>query len=359
MEVLSGGARGAGGRPARSTLAEVAQVAGVSKSTVSRALRGDATIGVQTRERIQQLATALNYAPNASARRLNRHATEVLAFDSQAFTRGGDAADPFLVELLASIMREAGVAGLDVLLCQPAPEVSDLSSYRRIVGGSYADGLILTDLAVDDPRLAYLCEQRFPHVLFGRSATNLEEANAYPYPWVEVDNRAGARAGVEHLLSLGHTRIALLGFDTIYNWQQDRVAGYRDALATAGIAVDPALMAVGGFTQDDGYRLTRMLLERGQPPTAIFAISDVLAVGAMRAARDFGLQIGREFPVMGFDGVGLGTYVTPMLTSLRQPVAQVGGMLVRLLVAFLRGDGPPAHVLLEPELVIRASTRGG
>lgn len=357
MAFSSGRSRLSGGRPTRSTLAELAQAAGVSKSTVSRALRGDATIGVQTRERIQQLAVTLNYAPNASARRLNRNSTEVLAFASVAFSRGGDAGDPFLIELLSSIMREASVSGLDLLLVQPAPELSDLSAYRRIVAGSYADGLILTDLALDDPRVGYLCDQQFPHVLFGRPSPNLEEAQAYPYPWVEVDNRAGARLGVEHLLSLGHTRIGFLGFDTIYNWQQDRVAGYRDALEAAGVAVDPALIAVGGYTQDDGQRLTRQLLEHGQPPTAIFAISDVIAVGAMRAARDFGLSVGREFPIIGFDGLGIGTYVTPTLTSLRQPVAEVGRLLVQLFVALQRDPESPRHVLLEPELVVRASTR--
>jgi DNA-binding LacI/PurR family transcriptional regulator len=337
----------------------VAREAGVNKSTVSRALRGDSTIGVQTRERIQQLAVALNYAPNANAQRLNRDRTDVLAFAPQTFTRGGDAADPFLVELLASIMSEASVLGQDVLLCQTAPDVADLSAYRRIVQGSHADGFILTDLRVNDPRVDYLCEQAFPHVLFGRSTADLAEAYEYRYPWVEVDNRAGARLGVDHLLALGHSRIAFLGGDDVYNWQRDRVAGYGDALEAAGISADPTLVTASGFTQDDGYRLTRQLLERGQPPTAIFAISDVLACGAMRAARDFGLDVGRAFPIMGFDGLGLGTYVTPTLTTLRQPVAQVGRLLVQLLIETLNGAGEPQHVLIQPELVVRASTRGG
>lgn len=359
MAISSERRRQSNGRPRRSTLAELAREAGVNKSTVSRALRGDPTIGVQTRERIQKLAAALNYAPNANAQRLNHARTDVLAFASQSFTRGGDAADPFLAELLASIMSEASACGQDVLLCQAAPDATDLSAYRRIVLGSHADGLILTDLAVRDPRVDYLREQRFPHVLFGRPASDLAEARDYPYPWVEVDNHAGARMGVEYLLSLGHTRIAFLGADDIYNWQRDRVAGYRDALAVAGITVDPSLISPSGFSQDDGYRLTRALLERGQPPTAIFAISDVLACGAMRAAHDLGLNVGRDFPIMGFDGLGLGAYVTPTLTTLRQPVGQVGQLLVRLLIDAVRGSGEPQHVLLQPELVVRASTRGG
>lgn len=346
-------------RIARPTLAELARAAGVNKSTASRALRGDRAIGSETRERIQQLADALHYEPNASARRLYRAQTDVLAFTSPSLTRGNDGPDPFLVELLSALTHEAANHQQDVLLCNSAPGPQELETYRRVVGGRHADGIILMDLRPNDPRLAYLCEKGYPHVLFGRPALDMEEARQYPYPWVEVDNRAGARAGTQHVIALGHKRIAFLGADESYICELDRLAGYRDALAEAGLAFDPALCTEGGIAQEDGYRLTRHLLEQAEPPTAIFAASDVLAVGAMRAALDAGRRVGRAFPVIGFDGLGLATFVSPSLTTLRQPIAYVGRKLVQLLIGLLRGT-PDAeqHLLLQPELIVRDSTGG-
>lgn len=346
-------------RGAHPTLAELARVAGVNKSTASRALRGDRAIGTETRERIQQLATEFNYEPNASARRLYRAQTDVLAFTSPSLTRGNDGADPFLVELLSAVTHEAALHQQDVLLCNTEPGPQELETYRRIVGGRHADGLILMDLRPDDPRLAYLREQRYPHVIFGRSSLDMDEARQYAYPWVEVDNRAGARAATAHVIARGHTRIAFLGADQAYICEIDRFAGYRDALADAGISFDTALCTDGGLTQEDGYRLTRQLLERPQSPTAIFAVSDVMAVGAMRAAHDAGRTVGYDFPVVGFDDLGLATFVSPSLTTLHQPIAYVGRLLVQLLFGLLRGlPLAESHILLSPELIVRDSTGG-
>lgn len=347
-------------RVARPTLAQLARAAGVNKSTASRALRGDRAIGTVTRERIKQLADKLHYEPNASARRLFRAQTDVLAFTSPSLTRGNDGADPFLVELLSAITHEAANHQQDVLLCSTEPGPEELDTYRRVVGGRHADGIILMDLRPDDPRLEYLCDKGYPHVLFGRSTLDMEEARHYPYPWVEVDNRAGARAGTRHVIELGHTRIAFLGADEAYICELDRLAGYRDALDAAGIPFDASLCTEGGITQEDGYRLTRQLLESARPPTAIFAASDVMAAGAMRAARDAGHTVGRQFPVIGFDDLGLATFVSPSLTTLRQPIAYVGRKLVQLLIGILRGTPEPEpHLLLQPELIVRDSTRSG
>ena len=340
---------------ARTTLAELARVAGVNKSTASRALRGDSSIGSETRQRIRELADELHYEPNVSARRLTHARTEVLAFASHTFIQGRSEADPFLVELLGAVMREAGEVGFDILLCRPVSGPKEVNVYRRVVGGRHADGFILMDLRPHDPRLPYLRDQQFPHVLFGRPDADVEIARNYPYPWVDVDNRLGARIGVEHLISLGRRRIAFLGGGESYIAAHDRFTGYQDALADAGIPFDVALCATPGISQEDGYRLTRELLARPAPPTAIFAFSDMLAVGAMRAVQEADLVVGRDIPVVGFDGLGLGAYVTPQLTTIRQPLQQVGALLVRLLIAALRGEAPQG-ILLRPELVVRAST---
>jgi DNA-binding LacI/PurR family transcriptional regulator len=344
---------------ARPTLAEIARRAGVNKSTVSRALRDDPSIPLKTRQRIQQLAAQLSYVPNASARHLNHARTDTIAFVSRALNLDTSGADPFLVELLAGIADEAANHHFDVLLVRAEEGEHELAVYQRILGGRHADGVILTDLRPHDHRLKYFRSHPYPHVLFGRSAEDLDQARAYPYPWAEVDNRSGARLGTEHLISLGHRRIAFIGGGDTYHWERDRRAGYRDALAQAGLPYDPRLCILSGISQKDGYLLTRQLLSWDEPPTAIFAISDVLAVGVMRAARDAGVTIGPQFSVIGFDGLGLGSYLTPSLTTLRQPINDVGRILVRLLVSVLRKTPPEEqHVLLQPELIIRASTRG-
>jgi DNA-binding LacI/PurR family transcriptional regulator len=344
---------------ARTTLAHIARAAGVNKSTASRALRGDPAIGNETSQRIQRLAAQLNYVPNASARRLNRAQTDTIAISLRALNLSAGGTDPFLVELLAGITDEAASRHFDVLLGRAEAGEFELNVYKRILGGHHADGFILTDLRSSDPRLDYLSARRYPHVLFGRPAEELRDARRYPYPWVEVDNRTGARVGTEHLLGLGHRRIAFIGGGDTRFWERDRRAGYRDALEKAGIPYDARLCLPSGLSQEDGYALTQRLLGQEMPPTAIFAISDVLAVGAMRAASDAGRQIGRSFAVMGFDGVGLGTYLTPPLTTLRQPINYVGHVLVRLLVDLLAGVPlPEKHLLLQPELMVRASTQG-
>jgi DNA-binding LacI/PurR family transcriptional regulator len=353
------GSPGAEQLVARPTLAQIARAAGVNKSTASRALRDDPAIGSETRQRIQRLAAQLNYVPNVSARRLNRAQTDTLAFASRALNLSAAGTDPFLVELLAGITDEAASRHFDVLLTRAEEGEHELNVYKRILGGHHADGFILTDLRPNDPRLDYLSARRYPHVLFGRPAEELRDARRYPYPWVEVDNRTGARIGTEHLIDLGHRRIAFIGGGDTYFWERDRHAGYRDALEKANLPYDPLLFLPSGLSQEDGYALTRRLLSQEAPPTAIFAISDVLAVGAMRAASDAGRVVGREFSVVGFDGVGLGAYLTPPLTTLRQPIIYVGHLLVQLLIGLLTGT-PLAekHLLLQPELMIRASTQG-
>jgi DNA-binding LacI/PurR family transcriptional regulator len=344
---------------ARPTLAQIARAAGVNKSTASRALRGDPAIGNETSQRIQRLAAQLNYVPNASARRLNRAQTDTIALSLRALNMSAGGTDPFLVELLAGVTDEAASRHYDVLLARAEEGDFELNVYKRILGGHHADGFILTDLRPSDPRLDYLSARRYPHVLFGRPAEELRDARRYPYPWVEVDNRTGARIGTEHLISLGHRRIAFIGGGDTYFWERERRTGYRDALEKAGIPYDAQLCLLSGLSQEDGYTLTERLLSQETPPTAIFAVSDVLAVGAMRAASDAGRRIGPSFSVMGFDGVGLGTYLTPPLTSLRQPINYVGHVLVQLLVDLLAGAPlPEKHLLLQPELIVRASTQG-
>ena len=347
-------------RIARATLQGVAAAAGVDKSTASRALRDDPAISLATRERVQQVAALLHYVPNANARRLSQARSHVLAFFTQAFHSPADPSNPFLMELLAAITQEATARQFDILLVSSEAEAyeREVAAFERIIGGNHADGLVLMDLRAQDQRLAHLCARQYPHVLFGRSDEDLRLARRYPYPWVEVDNRLGTRTGMEYLIAEGHRRIAFIGGTERFICDRDRHAGYREALASAGILADPALFMQSDVTEAAGYQLTRQLLTLEQPPTAIVAFSDVMAVGVMRAAQDMVHPVGRDLALIGFDGLGIGKYLMPSLTTLSQPLHQVGQAVVQLLIAQLNGDAvAEPHVLLAPELIIRDSSR--
>lgn len=217
------------------------------------------------------------------------------------------------------------------------------------------DGLILSATNLNDPRIRYLIEEGFPFVAFGRA--NPE----WDFCWVDVDGTAGLRQAVEHLIAGGHRRIACLAWPESSLTGQHRLAGYTQAMATAGLDVDPAWVV--RVLENDfagANSATRRLLALGeaQRPTAIVCLSDLMAVGALNAALDAGLEVGRDLAVTGFDDAPIALYARPPLTSIRQPVAVVAELAVQMLLSLIRGEAPDERqVLLESQLIVRASTQ--
>ena len=348
-----------GQRMVRPTLLDVARAAGVDKSTASRGLRGDATIGLATRQRLQQVAAHLNYVPNASALHLRQTQTNVLAIMS-SLSHQDTARDSVLMDLLPIITSAANDQGYDILLFRPGKTYTDLQPYERLVGGHYVDGIILVGIEPQDPRLDYLCAKEFPHILYGRSDRDLRQAQRYHHPWVEVDNQQGAFLATEYLLQLGHRRIAFLGTDVTTDSQlicvADRHEGYSAALKAGQIAYDPALFVASVTTEEEGHTQTSRLLALPDPPTAIIT-GDAVAFGVMQAAQNVGRTIGQDFAVVGCDGLALGAFMRPTLTTLRLPFAVIGRCLVDLLVQEIQGvEQKERHILVTPELLIRDST---
>jgi LacI family transcriptional regulator len=188
----------------------------------------------------------------------------------------------------------------------------------------------------------------------------MRRAQRYPYPWVEIDNQLGARRATEYLLSLGHTRIALVGTEQLQDdpliCTDDRLQGYRSALKTARVPYDPALFIPSALTEDEGYQVAQQLLALPDPPTAVFA-ADIVAAGVIHAAQDVGKLVGRHFSVVGCDGLDLGRVLRPSLTTLSLPFARIGQRLVTLLVHQVRGEEiEEKHIIVEPELIVRDST---
>jgi DNA-binding LacI/PurR family transcriptional regulator len=225
--------------------------------------------------------------------------------------------------------------------------------YRELIDAGKVDGFVLTSVNYHDPRVSFLLERKFPFVAFGRS----DEAVDLPY--VDVDGAAGLRQAVEHLITKGHRRIAVLAWPEGSRVGDERLHGYTAALRAAGLPIDLDLIARGEGNFDFARATTERWLvrEADRRPTGIVAFNDAMAVGAAHAAQAQGLTIGRDLAIIGFDDAPIAQYFLPPLTSIRQPIREAGHKCVEMLVALLEGK-PLAekHFLLTPELVVRQSS---
>ncbi len=334
------------------TLRDLAQALGLSITTVSRALAGYDDVAEETRRRVRQAAEEMGYVPNLLARRLQRRRTETLGFVLP--TSGPRFADPFFSTLLAGIGDEAARWNYDLLVSTRPPGAEEVEVYRRLTQGGLVDGLFLVRIRREDWRIRFLLDQAFPFVCYGRSDV------AGDYLYVGVDGAAGMEVLTRHLLDRGHRRIAFLKAPSDLFLSHDRFAGYRRALEEAGLPLEPELLVEGDLTQAGGYRAVRRLLAGLPParwPTALIASNDLMALGAMRAFREAGLTVGRDVAVAGFDDIPQAEHSHPPLTTVRQPIYEIGGRACRMLLQVLHGEAPAnRQVVLQPELVLREST---
>jgi LacI family transcriptional regulator len=333
------------------TLQDIADRLGISVSTVSRALAGYSDIAKETRARVLQAAEEMGYRPNISARRLQQQRTETLGFIIP--THGPRFSDPFFSELLTGIGNEAAEQEYDLLVSTRAPGGEELKTYKRMVMEQRVDGMLVVRTRQKDARIAYLLKENFPFVAFGRS--DLEAS----FPYLDVDSRRGLRHIVQHLIDRGHRRIAYISAPMGLMFASHRLAGYKEALATNGIPFDQGLVIEGELTERSGYAATIQFLSENPRPSAIVACNDLMALGAISAAQKLGLAVGRDLAITGFDDVPLAAHAHPPLTTLRQPIYEIGRRICRMLIGILEEEPlEDRHILLEPELVIRASSTG-
>ncbi len=332
---------------------DVARRAGVSIATVSYVLNNRESISQATRERVVRAAAELGYRPSVIAQGLQAGQSRMLGY---AWTPAlPDQYNPILDRFLHSMAEAATRHGYHVLAF-PTPTVTgEIEVYRQLVRTNRVDGLVLSATNLDDPRIRYLMDEGFPFVTFGRS--NPE----WDFCWIDVDGTTGLRRAVQHLLALGHRRIACLAWPATSLTGQHRLAGYMQAMAEAGLPMDPSWMV--RVVENDyagSYSAARQLLAAPDErrPTAIVCVSDLIAIGVLNAATDAGLVVGRDLAVAGFDDAPIAPYARPPLTSIRQPLAQVAEQAVRMLLALVRGEPlEERHALLEPQLIVRASTQ--
>lgn len=336
-------------KPAKTmTLSDIARLAGVSESTASRALRDNPVINAQTRQKVQQIAADHQFKVNATARSLRTQKSHTIAviilFDAktqQAIT------DPFLLDILGVIADELTRQGYDMLLSTSKTTDKDWRSYY--FDSKRADGLIVIGQGEHDERVEQLSNAGVPFVVWG-AATGAER-----FPVIGSDNRQGAQLAVTHLLAQGCKRIAFLG-DIRHSEIEMRYLGYQDALQAAGIKPEAKLQLNTDFTAQAGYLQTQQALfsELGSLD-GIFAASDAIAMGAMKALLEHGIKVPQQLALVGFDDIAMSAYCTPSLTTVKQDTHAGGKLLVAQLLSWINGD-KAASQLLPVKLIERQSS---
>jgi DNA-binding LacI/PurR family transcriptional regulator len=337
----------------QATSRDVARLAGVSRTTVSFVLNDvpGVKISEETRQRVFEASRDLDYYPTAAARSLASGKTQriglILGLGQQRL-----AADAFLPTFLQGVTASVHRRGY-LLMLQLPEDVPSREAYVRLIREQQVDGLILSGPRSDDPLLQQLAEEQFPLILHGR-------VNGSQFPCVDVDNQAGAYQAVAHLIRLGHRRIGFISNAPFsYSGAGDRFAGYRQALAEHGIPLDEGLVRRGAFLPETGRVAMEGLLSLLERPTAVFAASDVVAIGAMSAIQSAGLNIPDDVAVVGFDDIFLAAHTHPPLTTVRVPAYGLGWTAAEILIALIEGDEETSSVTLDTELVIRTSCGAG
>jgi LacI family transcriptional regulator len=331
------------------TLKDVARKVGYSITTVSRALAGYDDVADSTRQLIRKTAADMGYHPNATARRLRKQRTDTIGFIIPTF--GPRFSDPYFSELLAGIGNAATEQDFDLFVSTCSPDTpEEVQAYARFVQGRRVDGTLVVRTREHDARIIYLLEQQFPFVAFGRS--RVEGGFCY----LDVDGTVGIRQATRHLINLGHRRLAIILPPENLMFTHYRRLGFEEAMSEAGLSIEETLVAFGDLTERSGHEAGRAFLTRDDPPSAIVACNDLMALGVIGAAQGLRLTVGRDVAVTGFDDVSLAAHSHPPLTTVGQPIYEIGRRICRMLIQLIEGETlKERHVVLEPQLIVRES----
>ncbi|MCC5800980.1 LacI family DNA-binding transcriptional regulator [Rossellomorea vietnamensis] len=331
------------------TIKDIARVAGVSVTTVSRALNGYSDVNEDTRKKIAQVAKELNYSPNSIARSLVMKKSKTIGLLVSGFTKES-VKDNFIVEVLAGINDFVSGSDYDLVLFNTNSSKQREKTYTQLCKERRVDGVIIQGIRTDDPYLHEVVESDIPCVLID---IPLESPNV---SHVTTDNVLGAEKAVRHLIDHGHRNIGMINGHEFAFVSQQRLEGYHAALHQAHIESKPDYIVNGAFTEESGRAAAHGLLSSNPEITAIFCSSDLMAIGAMSAAKALGIKIPEDLSIVGYDDILLASYVSPKLTTIQQNKFQLGYEAAKLLWDLLTNQSETHRVVLETKLIEREST---
>ena len=333
------------------TIKDVAREAGVSIATVSYVLNNKRHfVSEETRRIVLEAIARVGYTPNITARNLKSARTRLIGYAWHQVPEGQ--VNSTLDYFIYSLARAVEGAGYHLLTFthhnnDPIPVYDELIRTQRI------DAFVLSGTLINDSRVPFLMQSGFPFIAFGRSNPD------WTFPYVDIDGEAGVRQATDYLLQLGHRRIGIIAWPPESTTGRYRLAGYRQAMESMGLPIPPTLIYSGTDTEEAGREAVQYW--QGRPaeeqPTAIIALSDIVAIGAMNESARHGLVVGRDLSVIGFDDSPLAQYMKPALTTLRQPIPEVCQTLVMTLEMLLSKNPleSPPQTLIPPQLIIRES----
>ena len=331
------------------TLKELAMRANVHPSTISRVANNDPSlrIATATRLRIEGLLRETGYQPNGIARGLKMRQTKVVAVVIPDIT------NPFFGALFRGVEDAASPRGFNVILCNTDGLPDRQRSHLQSLQARRVDGVIVASSFLKDPSVRELRRQRGPYVLVNRFSDEGED------PFVGSDDLLGGQLATAHLIELGHTRIGHLAGKPTVSTGILRRRGFLAAHALAGLSADPKLIIEAGYTEESGSLAARRLLSLPDPPTAVFAVTDMVAIGLAGVARQLGFRIPEDLAIVGYNDIPLASRLSPGLTTMHVPIHEFGSVAVRLLLEQLESESVGRRVRFTPDLIVRESTVGG
>jgi LacI family transcriptional regulator len=331
------------------TIKDIARLARVSHTTVSRALNNRPRVNRKTQERIRAIAKKLNYQPNVAARSLKIRRTKALGLVITTII------NPFYPELAQGIENTAREMGYNIILCSTNYDIDLERQHIDMLRGRGVDGIIFTSTHVHDPNVEGLINEKFPTILVNRRIYDESVANRVDY--VVVDNVHGGFMAVEHLVRVGHERIGIISGLGQSSASVERLEGVKKAMVEYGLAPESDLIVEGDFLKASGGKAAKRFSRMKNPPTAVFAVNDYMALGAMEGFIEEGFRIPHDIALVGFNDIEIGRMRNIELTTIGQKTYEMGSIAVSTLVEKIEGgaQGLVKQIILEPELVIRKS----
>ncbi len=327
------------------TITDIADRAGVSKTTVSRVLNDKPDVSPETRESILKIVEEMRFVPNLVAKGLSSGGVNLLSMLLPSL------AWPWVLEVIRGVAERVEQSAYELVLFTTNSQERNKELFTKTLASGFTDGLIaiVPPGALSD--LSEIYTDGFPVVL-------IDDRGHHPeFPSVVVANYSGAYQATSHLLEQDHTSIAFISGPLEYGCNQDRQRGYSAALSDAAVSPREELIREGDFTKESGYAEAHVLLELAEPPTAIFAANDLMAFGVMEAVENSGLSVPKDIAVVGFDDIPQASIIRPALTTVRQPMYKMGQTAVEMVLSLVEGEQlPEINVKLETELVVRKSS---